>query len=106
MASMRSAARKTRHTAYKGVARGRVVHLEGGASLPKGTAVTVLVEEPTKGAPAAVLAALHQLPDPRAGDVDELERMIELGKRIPQPEGIFDGGARLQQTVHPAPTLR
>ena len=90
MASMRSAARKTGHTSYKGVARGRVVQLEAGASLPKGTAVTVLLEEPTKGSPAAVLAALRRLPDPRPGDVDELEQMIELGKRPTRPEGMFD----------------
>ncbi len=94
MVPMRSAARKTRHTSYKGVARGRVVQLEGGASLPKGTAVTVLVEEPTRGSPAAVLDALRRLPDPRPGDVDELERMIELGKRPAQPVGIFDRSRR------------
>ncbi len=90
MSPMRSAARKTRHTSYKGVARGRVVQLEAGASLPEGTPVTVLVEEPTRGSPAAVLDTLRRLPDPRPADVDELERTIELGKRPAQPVGIFD----------------
>jgi hypothetical protein len=80
MTSMRSAASKAVHTSYKGVARGRVVHLEGGVSLPKGTAVSVLVEEPTKGSPAAVLEAMRRLPNLKPGDVDELERMIEQGK--------------------------
>ncbi len=90
MASMRSAARKAAHSSYKGVARGRVVHLEGGVSLPKGTPVSVLVEEPTRGSPAAVLDAMRRLPHLKPGDVDELDRMIEEGKRPVRAEGIFD----------------
>jgi hypothetical protein len=90
MAPMRSAASKTAHTSYKGVAQGRVIHLKGGVSLPKGTAVNVLVAEPTKGSPAGVLEAMRRLPDLKPGDVDELERMIEQGKRPVRAEGIFD----------------
>lgn len=90
MASIRSATSKTVHTSYKGVAQGRLVHLEGGVSLPKGTAVSVLVEEPTKGSPAAVLQAMRRLPALKPGDMDALEQMIELGKRPVRAEGIFD----------------
>ena len=90
MASTRSAASKAVHTSYKGVARGRVIHLQGGVSLPKGTSVTILVDEPPKGSPAAVLEALRRMPRVRPGLVDEMDRMIEEGKLPVRAEGIFD----------------
>ena len=45
----------------------------------------------TAGSPAVVLSTMHALPDLEAGDVDELERMIEEGKLPTRPEGLFDG---------------
>jgi uncharacterized protein (DUF433 family) len=47
-----------------------------------------------RGSPAAVLRAVRGLPDLKPGDVDALERIIELGKRPPRAEGIFDAGSR------------
>jgi hypothetical protein len=43
------------------------------------------------GSPAAVLRTMRALPDLEAGDVDELERMIEAGKLPTRREGLFDG---------------
>ena len=48
------------------------------------------VQRPAQGSPLAVLQALRALPDLDAGDVDELERMIEAGKLPTRPEGLFD----------------
>ncbi|MCC6765747.1 MAG: hypothetical protein IT293_13905 [Deltaproteobacteria bacterium] len=45
------------------------------------------------GSPRLVLQALRDLPDLDAGDVDELERMIETGKLPTRPEGVFDTDA-------------
>lgn len=45
----------------------------------------------TAGSPAAVLRTMRALPNLEAGDVDELERMIEEGKLPTGPEGLFDG---------------
>ena len=42
------------------------------------------------GSPLAVLRAMRALPDLEAGDVDELERMIEEGKLPTKSEGLFD----------------
>lgn len=44
----------------------------------------------TAGSPVAVLNALRALPNLEAGDVDELERMIEEGKLPTGSEGLFD----------------
>jgi hypothetical protein len=44
----------------------------------------------TLGSPLAVLETLRTLPDLEAGDVDELERMIEAGKLPTRAEGLFD----------------
>ena len=46
---------------YRGIARGRVVQLEDDVSLPEGTTVTVLVQEPLRGSPLAVLQAMRGL---------------------------------------------
>jgi hypothetical protein len=42
------------------------------------------------GSPIVVLQALRDLPELDAGDVDELERMIETGKLPTRPQGLFD----------------
>ncbi len=42
------------------------------------------------GSPAAILKIVRGLPQLAAGDVDELERMIEAGKLSTRTEGIFD----------------
>jgi hypothetical protein len=42
------------------------------------------------GSPLAVLQAMRALPDLDAGEVDELERMIEVGKLATRSEGLFD----------------
>ena len=90
MRHSRSTAVKPVQPTYKGVAKGKVVHLQGGASLPKGTTVTVLVDEPIKGSPAAVLQALRRMPRVRPDLIDEMDRMIEEGKLPVRTEGIFD----------------
>lgn len=90
MTHARSTTRKTTATTYKGVATGRLVRLQSGVSLPKGTNVTVLVEKSSKGSPAAVLEALRHLPRLKPRDVDELDRVIEEGKQPVRAEGIFD----------------
>ena len=46
--------------------------------------------ELSTGSPLAVLQAMQALPDLEAGDVDELERMIEAGKLPMRSEGLFD----------------
>ena len=48
------------------------------------------VQELVLGSPPAVLQVLRALPDLEAGDVDELERMIEAGKLPARTEGLFD----------------
>jgi hypothetical protein len=48
------------------------------------------IQEVTLGSPSAVLQAMRALPDLEAGDVDELERMIEDGKLPTRSEGLFD----------------
>ena len=48
------------------------------------------VQKVALGSPLVVLQALRALPDLDAGDVDELERMIEAGKLPTRPEGLFD----------------
>ena len=75
---------------YRGIAKGRVVQLDGDVSLPEGTTVTVLVQEPLRGSPSAVLQAMRGLPSLAGGEVDELERMIEVGKLPTRSGGMFD----------------
>jgi hypothetical protein len=48
------------------------------------------VKDLAVGSPVAVLHAMRALPDLEAGDVDELERMIEEGKLPTRSEGLFD----------------
>lgn len=48
------------------------------------------IQELAPGSPLAVLHVLRGLPDLEAGDVDELERLIEAGKVPTRTEGLFD----------------
>lgn len=90
MPHARSTTRKTSAATYKGVTTGRLVRLQSGVALPRGTNVTVLVENSSKGSPAEVLEALRQLPRLKPGDVHELDRLIEEGKQPVRAGGIFD----------------
>lgn len=67
--------------AYKGVVKGRTVVLEKVADLPDGAEVLVTPLEAEKGSPQAILAAMDAPPHVKPGDVDELMRLIEKGKR-------------------------
>jgi len=48
------------------------------------------IQDVTLGSPLAILHAMRALPDLEAGDVDELERMIEEGKLPTRSDGLFD----------------
>jgi len=63
---------------YKGVVRGGTVILEEGAGLPDGAEVVVT---PAPGSVLAILTALRTAPKVSSEAVDELNRMIEEGKR-------------------------
>lgn len=65
----------------QGVVRGHSVELDKKAKLRDGTRVLVIPVHEGRGRPAAVLAALAQTPPVNPKDVDELERLIEAGKR-------------------------
>ena len=67
--------------AYKGVIKGRTVVLETVADLPDGAEVLVTPLEAEKGSPQAILAAMDAPPHVKPGDVDELMRLVEKGKR-------------------------
>ena len=67
--------------AYKGVIKDRTVVLETAADLPEGAKVLVTPLEAEKGSPHAILAAMDAPPHVKPGDVDELIRLIETGKR-------------------------
>ena len=70
----------------RGVVRDGTVQLDEHSALPDGTAVVVTPadEEPaSRGAPAALLAALKAAPAVPAEWVDELESLIEQGRRPP-----------------------
>lgn len=72
--------------AYRGVVRDGAVLLDEGSALPDGTEVIVT---PTvggaagRGDPAALLAALKDTPPVPREWVDELESLIEQGRRPP-----------------------
>lgn len=70
----------------RGVVRGDTVLLDEHSPLPDGTAVTVTpTDEPSasRGDPAALLAALKAAPPVPDEWVDELESLIERGRRPP-----------------------
>jgi hypothetical protein len=48
------------------------------------------IQEPALGSALIILQAMRGLPNLEAGDVDELERMIEAGKLPTRAEGLFD----------------
>ncbi|MBM4035837.1 MAG: hypothetical protein FJ291_29205 [Planctomycetes bacterium] len=66
---------------YNGTVHGRTVVLEGDVDLPDGTGVVVRPVEPVKGSREAVMAAVNAPPHLKPGDVAELMRLIEEGKR-------------------------
>jgi hypothetical protein len=69
---------------YRGVIRGGVVVFPKDASpLDEGTEVEVKPVNLERGAPAAVLAALDTAPQVPAAWVDELEQLIDQGRRPP-----------------------
>lgn len=71
---------------YRGVVRGGTVLLDETLPLPDGTVVmvtpTAAASEPP-GSPAALLAALQAAPPVPPEWVDELEVLIERGRRPP-----------------------
>ncbi len=68
-------------TTYKGIVKGNTVILEKEPELPDGTEVLVTPVEMVKGSPQAILAAAKASPHLKPGDVAELLRLIEEGKR-------------------------
>ena len=66
---------------YRGTVRGKTVVLDDGVDLPDGTRVVMRPEDPRKGTPAAVLAAMMAPPHIEEGDTAELMRLIDEGKR-------------------------
>ncbi|MBM3979611.1 MAG: hypothetical protein FJ304_04880 [Planctomycetes bacterium] len=71
---------------YHGVVRGGAILLEAPAPLPDGTEVLVTPtteEAARRGHPTALLAALKVAPAVPAEWVDELEALIEQGRRPP-----------------------
>ena len=66
---------------FQGVVRGGSVVLDKGAKLRDGTRVVVTPVDQERGSPGAILAALAETPRVNPEDVDELERLIEAGKR-------------------------
>ena len=67
--------------ANKGVVKGGTVVLDKVAGLPDGAKVLVTPLEVENGSPQAILAAMDAPPHVKPGDVDELMRLIEKGKR-------------------------
>jgi len=70
----------------RGVVRGGTVQLDEHSTLPDGTAVVVTPaagESEGRGDPTALLAALKAAPAVPAEWVDELESLIEQGRRPP-----------------------
>jgi hypothetical protein len=71
---------------YHGVVRGGAVVLDEGTPLPDGTAVVVTptaAGSASRGDPTALLTALKAAPPVPAEWVDELETLIEQGRRPP-----------------------
>ncbi|GEM_PF-888553 len=84
----------------RGIAHGKIVELEGGASLPDGTPVEVSVAAPPtpecgpsgfpKGSPEAIRHWLMSPPLCTPEDVDALMEEIRRSKRPSTPGGVFD----------------
>jgi hypothetical protein len=85
---------------YKGIARGKVIELEGDLTLPEGTEVEIVVKDRTKssvtinhhpkGAPAAILKFLDTPPLCTPADVDALLQAIKEGRQPTNYQGVFD----------------
>jgi len=85
---------------YRGIAKGKIVELEGDASLPEGTQVEVSIkQEPvgetapgksTKGSPHALLVALEVAPRCTLDDVEALIQSMQQGKQPVRFEGVFE----------------
>jgi hypothetical protein len=67
----------------RGVVRGGMVLLEPEATLPEGTAVVVTPVGGEPGTPAAILSVVDAAPHVPAAWVDELEKVIAEGRRLP-----------------------
>jgi hypothetical protein len=65
----------------QGVVHGGSVILDKEAQFVDGTRVVVMPLNEIRGTPAAILAALAHAPPVNPKDVDELECLIEAGKR-------------------------
>ena len=71
---------------YHGVVRGLTIFLDAGSQLPEGSEVVVtplVTPPPMRGTAAAVLAAMDATPSVPSEWVDEMERLIEEGRRTP-----------------------
>jgi hypothetical protein len=66
-----------------------VVLLDQGTPLTEGTEVLVTPVIAAQGSPAAILAALQELPKVPPEWVDELEELIAEGRRPPSPPVVF-----------------
>ncbi len=66
---------------YRGIVKGNTIILEKEPKLPDGTEVLVTPMEFVKGSPQAILSAAKASPQLQPGDVEELLRLIEEGKR-------------------------
>jgi hypothetical protein len=79
---------------YRGIARGKTIELQEPLPFRKGQAVQVSVEPSaaaaSRGAPAAVRAAMHKPPHVPAGAVAELLRAIEQARLQVRPQGVFE----------------
>lgn len=69
---------------YRGIAKGKKIELEEPLPYPKGQPVQVsvapLTEQPDGSWLAMIRRAIHEEPHLKWEDVDELERMIKVGK--------------------------
>jgi hypothetical protein len=70
---------------YRGVVRGGTIQLDPATPLPEGTEVVVTpaTAPASSGDPAALLMALNAAPPVPAEWMDELEMLIEQGRRPP-----------------------
>jgi len=78
----------------KGTIRGKTIEFDQPLPFQEGLAVRVSVEPAEEelpwGSPARLLKAMHEEPHVDPTIVDELERLIEEGKRPVRYEGVFD----------------
>lgn len=79
--------------AARGVVRGRMVLLDEQSELAEGTEVFVTPAAASSGSPAAVLEAVASAPPVPAAWVDDLEQLIEEGRRTSAAPELFDGEA-------------